>query len=92
MFQGLEHIKDHAEVSLNDLSIAGPQPNQPALKGVTPFTHRSVSCHLSSEVKQRRSMLNGSCDQTRMTHDITRTRRKSCFDMWPKVRRIPCNL
>ncbi len=33
VFQGLEHIKDHAEVSLNDLSIAGPQPDQPALKG-----------------------------------------------------------
>ena len=34
-FQGLEHIKDHAVVSLNDLSLAGPKAGQPALRGMT---------------------------------------------------------
>ncbi len=33
-FQGLEHIKDHAVVALNDLALAGAQPGQAALRGV----------------------------------------------------------
>lgn len=36
VFQGLDHIRDHAEVSLNDLSIACPCSGRPALKGALP--------------------------------------------------------
>lgn len=33
VFQGLDHIKDHAEITLSELTIAGPNPGQAVLKG-----------------------------------------------------------